>query len=238
MTKVTRRNVLKGGTALVGGMAGILATGRAPAFAQGTTVQWLRWNDFVPASDQLLRKELLPAAEKALGSQDQSRDRERQRPAAAHHLGDSVGLRSRHHHALQQPPADLFGERHRPFRHRRPGGQGRRWLLRSVQIELGRRSEMDRPAVDHRRRHDRLPKILVRRGRLHRPSPTHGRSIARLARSSKPRAGRSARRLATLSATRRRSATPICGRGAAARSRRTAKPSTSTRRRSSSPSSS
>jgi multiple sugar transport system substrate-binding protein len=67
MTTVTRRNVLKGGTALVGGMAGILATGRAPAFAQGTTVHWLRWNDFVPASDQLLRKELIPAAEKALG---------------------------------------------------------------------------------------------------------------------------------------------------------------------------
>jgi multiple sugar transport system substrate-binding protein len=67
MTTVTRRNVLKGGTALVGGMAGILATGRAPAFAQGATVHWLRWNDFVPASDQLLRREMLPEAEKALG---------------------------------------------------------------------------------------------------------------------------------------------------------------------------
>src|SRR4030095_9587564 len=67
MTKVTRRNVLEGGTALIGGMAGILATGRPPAFAQGTTVHWLRWNDFVPASDQLLRRELLPEAEKALG---------------------------------------------------------------------------------------------------------------------------------------------------------------------------
>src|ERR1044072_4945943 len=67
MTKVTRRNVLKSGSALVGGMAGILATARPPAFAQGATVHWLRWNDFVPASDQLLRKELLPAAEKALG---------------------------------------------------------------------------------------------------------------------------------------------------------------------------
>jgi ABC-type glycerol-3-phosphate transport system permease component len=33
MTTVTRRNVLKSGTALVGGMAGILAAGRAPAFA-------------------------------------------------------------------------------------------------------------------------------------------------------------------------------------------------------------
>ena len=64
---LTRRNVLKSGTALAGGMASILATGRAPAFAQGTTVHWIRWNDFVPASDQLLRKELLPEAEKALG---------------------------------------------------------------------------------------------------------------------------------------------------------------------------
>ena len=67
MTKVTRRNVLKGGTALVGGMAGILATGRAPAFAQGATVHWLRWNDFVPASDTAAAQEMLPEAEKALG---------------------------------------------------------------------------------------------------------------------------------------------------------------------------
>src|SRR6201987_1918018 len=67
MTKVTRRNFLKSGTALAAGMAAILATGRAPAYAQGATVHWLRWTDFVPASDQLLRKELLPIAEKELG---------------------------------------------------------------------------------------------------------------------------------------------------------------------------
>src|SRR5690242_14018671 len=64
---VSRRKVLKGGTALAGGMAAILASGRAPAFAQGTTVHWIRWNDFVPASDQLLRKDLIPEAEKTLG---------------------------------------------------------------------------------------------------------------------------------------------------------------------------
>src|SRR5216684_6399801 len=67
MTTVTRRNVLKSGTALMGGMAGILATGRAPALAQQTTVHWLRWNDFVPASDQLLRKEIAVECQKALG---------------------------------------------------------------------------------------------------------------------------------------------------------------------------
>ena len=72
MARVTRRKFLKVSgagavAAKAGGMAGILATGRAPAYAQTTTVHWLRWNDFVPASDQLLRKELLPEAEKALG---------------------------------------------------------------------------------------------------------------------------------------------------------------------------
>jgi multiple sugar transport system substrate-binding protein len=72
MARVTRRKFLKvsGAGALAaktGGMAGILATGTAPAYAQTTTLTWLRWNDFVPASDQLLRKELLPEGEKALG---------------------------------------------------------------------------------------------------------------------------------------------------------------------------
>src|SRR2546422_274357 len=50
-----------------GGMAGILASGRAPAIAQTATVHWLRWNDFVPASDQLLRREIATECEKALG---------------------------------------------------------------------------------------------------------------------------------------------------------------------------
>jgi multiple sugar transport system substrate-binding protein len=69
MTKVTRRRFVQGSTALAtaGGMAGILASRTAPAYAQATTVHWLRWNDFVPASDQLWRRELLPAGEKALG---------------------------------------------------------------------------------------------------------------------------------------------------------------------------
>ena len=61
---------LLGGGALaakLGGMAGILAAARAPALAQGITLHWLRVNDFVPASDVFLRKELLPEAEKALG---------------------------------------------------------------------------------------------------------------------------------------------------------------------------
>jgi multiple sugar transport system substrate-binding protein len=72
MTKLNRRKFLKvsGAGALAaktGGIAAILAAGKAPAFAQGTEVHWLRWNDFIPACDQLLRTKLLPEAEKALG---------------------------------------------------------------------------------------------------------------------------------------------------------------------------
>src|ERR671912_164910 len=64
MARVTRRKFLKAsGT----GMAGILAAGQAPAFAQTTTLHWLKWNDFVPAGDQILRQSMLAEAEKALG---------------------------------------------------------------------------------------------------------------------------------------------------------------------------
>jgi hypothetical protein len=45
MPRTSRRSFLQ---ATGGGLAGILATGRAPAFAQGTTLHWLRLGDFVP----------------------------------------------------------------------------------------------------------------------------------------------------------------------------------------------
>src|SRR5215467_5635557 len=69
---IHRRKLLAsvGGSAVavkLGGMAGILAAARTPALAQGTTLHWLRVNDFVPASDAFLRKELLPATERAFG---------------------------------------------------------------------------------------------------------------------------------------------------------------------------
>jgi ABC-type glycerol-3-phosphate transport system substrate-binding protein len=63
MKTLNRRTVLQ----LASGLTAVLATGRAPAFAQGTALHWLRWNDFVPASDQLLRKDIVPECEKALG---------------------------------------------------------------------------------------------------------------------------------------------------------------------------
>jgi multiple sugar transport system substrate-binding protein len=72
MLRLTRRRFLKASgagalAAKTAGVAGILAAGKAPAYAQAATVHWLKWNDFVPASDQLLRREMVPEAEKALG---------------------------------------------------------------------------------------------------------------------------------------------------------------------------
>ncbi|MGE8941016.1 ABC transporter substrate-binding protein [Leptospira interrogans] len=72
MARVHRRDFLRlsgvgAVAAKTGGMAAILASGKAPAYAQTATVHWLRWNDFVPACDQLLRQKLFPEAEKALG---------------------------------------------------------------------------------------------------------------------------------------------------------------------------
>ena len=72
MTQIRRRKTLQlsAASALAagtGGLAGILASGRAPAYAQTQTMHWLRWSDFVPASDALLKKEIAPEAEKALG---------------------------------------------------------------------------------------------------------------------------------------------------------------------------
>jgi len=48
-------------------MAGILAAHRAPGFAQANTVHILRWNDFVPAADKVLREVFAPEVQKALG---------------------------------------------------------------------------------------------------------------------------------------------------------------------------
>jgi multiple sugar transport system substrate-binding protein len=72
MTRIGRRKTLQlsGGGAIAagtGGLAGILASGRAPAYAQAQTVHWLRWADFVPASDQLLKGEITRQCEQDLG---------------------------------------------------------------------------------------------------------------------------------------------------------------------------
>jgi len=60
-----RRHFIK-----VTGIAGILAARQAPAFAQGSTLHWVRWVDFIPESDVELKRQM-PEAEKALGAKIQ-----------------------------------------------------------------------------------------------------------------------------------------------------------------------
>src|SRR5277367_2360624 len=77
MTQIHRRRLLQlsGAGALaagpiasgLGGLAGILASGRAPAYGQATTLHWVRWSDFVPSSDVLLKGQITDECQKALG---------------------------------------------------------------------------------------------------------------------------------------------------------------------------
>src|SRR5437867_177661 len=61
---VNRRTFLK----VTGATAGILAAGRAPAFAQGTKLHIVRWVDFIPEADVELKRQA-PEASKALGAE-------------------------------------------------------------------------------------------------------------------------------------------------------------------------
>ena len=69
---VNRRQFLKatGAAAAVAGsgIAGILAAGRAPAYAQGTQLHILRWSDFIPEADVELKRQAVEAG-KALGAE-------------------------------------------------------------------------------------------------------------------------------------------------------------------------
>src|SRR5260370_22337110 len=65
MARIARRLVLK--LSVSRGLAAILASGRGPALAQETTVHWLRWADFVPASDTLLKGLITQECKKATG---------------------------------------------------------------------------------------------------------------------------------------------------------------------------
>jgi len=72
MTKLHRRRLLQlsgagAVAASAGGLAGILASGRAPAYGQTLTVHWLRWADFVPASDVFLKGPYTEQCQKDLG---------------------------------------------------------------------------------------------------------------------------------------------------------------------------
>jgi len=69
--QVSRRTFIKTSAAaagVAGGIEGILAARRAPAYAQGTKLHWVRWVDFIPESDVELKRQM-PEASKALGAE-------------------------------------------------------------------------------------------------------------------------------------------------------------------------
>jgi multiple sugar transport system substrate-binding protein len=72
MRRVDRRRFLQlsgagAAAATTGGLAGILASGRAPAYGQEQILHWVRWSDFVPASDVMLKGRITDECKKALG---------------------------------------------------------------------------------------------------------------------------------------------------------------------------
>src|SRR5438046_6133658 len=70
--RLNRRQFIKatGTTAAVGlsGIEGVVAARRAPAYAQGTKLHWVRWVDFIPESDVELKRQM-PEASKARGAE-------------------------------------------------------------------------------------------------------------------------------------------------------------------------
>ena len=64
--------------------------GRAPAFAQGTTLHWLKFVDFVPVSDQLLKGKIKDECQKALGIKLNIETINGDGDPGADHLGDPV----------------------------------------------------------------------------------------------------------------------------------------------------
>src|SRR3990172_682358 len=72
MSAMDRRSFIKvtgaAAAAASTGLAGILEAGRAPAYAQGTKLHIVRWNDFIPECDVELKRQG-PEAGKALGAE-------------------------------------------------------------------------------------------------------------------------------------------------------------------------
>jgi len=68
--EMNRRTFVKGaavGVAAATGIEGVVASRRAPAYAQGAKLHITRWVDFVPAGDEVLAKQMIEAG-KALGA--------------------------------------------------------------------------------------------------------------------------------------------------------------------------
>src|SRR5215469_18519120 len=121
MARIDRRRLLKfsGASAVAagtGGIAAILASGRAPAYGQATSIHWLRWADFVPISDKVLKDQIAPQCQKALGIKLNIEDDQRQRPPGSHDGSDPIRSRPGRYHAAGYLAATLYGQPRRCLR--------------------------------------------------------------------------------------------------------------------------
>ena len=224
MARIARRRVLT--LSASGGMAAILASGRAPALAQETSVHWLRWADFVPASDVLLKGQITQECKKATGitlkvetvnaNDLQSRITSAIQSGAGADIIMAIGNWPQLYAESLADVGDVAEEIGK--------AQGGYYDV-SRQVAHGRQ-QVDRRAVDGRRRADRLSQVLARGGRATTKLP---RDLGHVPRCRQEAEGQGAAdrpdRRATRSATRRAGGIPTCGRGAARRSRPTARPS-------------
>ncbi len=67
VASMDRRTFIKVGGAVgvvaaAGGLEGILLTHTPPAYAQGTTLHWVRWVDFIPEADVELKRQMVDAS--------------------------------------------------------------------------------------------------------------------------------------------------------------------------------
>ena len=243
MARITRRKLLKlsGAGAVAarsGGLAAILATQRAPAYAQETTVHWLRSADFVPASDVLLKGQITQECKKATGLKVKletiNGNDLQPRITSAIQSGAGADII----HAFNNWP-QLYAESLRRRQRRRRGDrQGAGRLLRHLRSVAQVRKKWLAVPWGVARHPDCLSQVLVRGGRRHQVP----RDLGQLSRRGQEAEGQgSPDRADARPHLRRRPGVllPVsCGRGAARRSRRTARRSCSTARRPSSRSSS
>ena len=230
MAGIDRRRLLKlsGAGAVAagtGGLAGILASGRAPAFAQGTTVHWLRWSDFVPASDQLLKTKIVPEGEKALGVKlnfemvNANDIQARVTSSVQSGSGPDIILALNNWPQLYtESLADVTDTAEKSARTQ--GG------FYDISKTVGdRRQQMDRGTVVHRRRAGRLSQILVSGDRLWINSRRPGTRCMPRPKTLKAKGRPLGQTLGHTFGDAPGFWYPFCGHGAARRSRPTARPS-------------
>ena len=184
-TTVDRRGFLKtagAAAAVAGGIEGILAARRAPAFAQGTKLHWVRWVDFIPESDVELKRQM-PEASKALGAEVTletiNANDLQPRITAAIQSGSGADIFNFQYnwpHLYQNAVVDVSDVAG-------AAGQGRGRLLRRLAALLpGQRQVALGPALDRGQR-GRLPEVVAQGGRRQPVSEDVGRGPQALRRA-------------------------------------------------------